>query len=123
MMNAKKMVTSVSPNDAIQFTLRLDRIEIGKLTYYPWNARWSFKYSDQFKSVKHLRPLLEFPDLNREYVSPELWSFFSLRIPSMERFEIADVLKKNHVSPDDKPSLLKLFGRLSAANPFELVPA
>ncbi len=103
------------------FLLRLGKLPVGKLTYSEGN--WVFEYSEEFRRSPAARPLLEFPDLNAQYTSPYLWAFFALRIPSLSNPQIVDILRSEKISSDDKPRLLSHFGRLTATNPFELIPS
>jgi hypothetical protein len=63
---------------------------------------------------------VEFPDVHKTYVNEELWQFFASRIPSTEQPEVEAILKREHVKEDDAVGLLKLFGKRTIANPFEL---
>jgi hypothetical protein len=107
----------------IEFTLWYRDILIGNLSFDPHEGIWQFAYSEEFKKKADLRPLFEFPDLDKIYRSKALWTSFRLRIPSVKRDEIAQKMKEKSVSPSDIPGLLKLFGRRTASDPFELIPA
>lgn len=106
------------PEALAKFLLTYDDLLIGTLTVE--NGLWKFEYSDKFKSEDELRPIVEFPDVNRIYVNEDLWQFFASRIPSTEQPEVEKILKREHVDEDDAVGLLKLFGKRTIANPFEL---
>jgi len=111
--------TVKAPQDAdAKFLLTYDVLLVGTLTVE--SGMWKFEYSDQFRSEDKLRPLVEFPDVNKTYVNEELWQFFASRIPSTERPEVEQILRREHVEEDDAVALLKLFGKRTIANPFEL---
>jgi HipA-like protein len=106
------------PEAHAKFLLTYDHLLIGTLTVE--DGIWKFEYSDKFKLADELRPIVEFPDLNKIYENEELWQFFASRIPSTEQPEVEEILKREHVDEDDAVGLLKLFGRRTIANPFEL---
>ena len=106
------------PEARAKFLLTYDDLLVGTLTVE--NSLWKFEYSDNFKSEVELRPIVEFPDVDKVYVNEELWQFFASRIPSTEQPEIEKILRREHVQEDDAVGLLKLFGKRTIANPFEL---
>ena len=110
----------------IGFRLWYGNVYVGDLTFDPKTGVWQFAYTSEFKAWsadQRVRPLFEFPDLDRIYSSKELWSSFRLRIPSLKRDEIAKEVEKKHINPNDIPSLLRLFGRRTVSDPYELIPA
>jgi HipA-like protein len=102
-----------------RFLLRHKGTTIGTLALS--QGEWTFSYSDEFKSGSSLRTITEFPDVDRTYVSRELWPFFLMRIPSLRRTAIRDIIAKEQIDEHDEAELLKRFGRETIANPFELV--
>jgi len=106
------------PQAHAKFLLTYGDLLVGILTVE--NGLWKFEYSDKFRSEEDLRPIVEFPDLNKVYVNEDLWQFFASRIPSTEQPEVEEILKREHVYEDDAVGLLKLFGKRTIANPFEL---
>ena len=84
---------------------------------------WRFEYSDDFRGNGTLRPIVEFPDINKIYHSSELWQFFASRIPSLEQAEVEEILKREHIEEDDAVRLLKRFGERTITNPFYLKAA
>ena len=106
------------PEAHAKFLLTYDDLLVGTLTVK--DGLWKFEYSDKFKSEEELRPIVEFPDVNKIYVNEDLWQFFASRIPSTEQPEVGEILRREHVEEDDAVGLLKLFGKRTIANPFEL---
>jgi len=106
------------PEAHAKFLLTYDDLLVGTLTVE--DGLWKFEYSDNFRLEDELRPIVEFPDVNKIYVNEELWQFFASRIPSTEQPEVEEILKREHIQEDDAVGLLKLFGKRTIANPFEL---
>lgn len=106
------------PEAHAKFLLTYNDLLVGILSVQ--DGLWKFEYSDRFKSEADLRPIVEFPDVNKIYVNEDLWQFFASRIPSTEQPEVEKILKREHVNEDDAVGLLKLFGKRTIANPFEL---
>ena len=96
------------PGVEAKFYLKYDDLLIGTLSVQ--DGRWRFEYSDKFRRNTVLRPIVEFPDVNKAYESSELWQFFASRIPSPEQSEIEDILKRADIKEDDAISFLKPFG-------------
>jgi HipA-like protein len=106
------------PEAHAKFLLTYDDLLVGTLTVD--GGLWRFEYSDKFRLEDELRPIVEFPDVNKTYINEELWQFFASRIPSTERPEVEQILRREHVDEHDAVGLLKLFGKRTIANPFEL---
>ena len=106
------------PEAHAKFLLTYDDLLVGTLTVE--KGIWKFEYSEKFKLEADLRPIVEFPDVNKVYMNEDLWQFFASRIPSTEQPEVEKILKREHVEEDDAVGLLKLFGKRTIANPFEL---
>ncbi len=116
-LGMKKELT-VAPDVQAEFLLFLSNLLVGKLSVI--EGRWEFKYSDEFKLKTELRPLVEFPDLDKVYENDELWQFFASRIPSTEQPDVETVLESENIAEDDLVALLKRFGKRTITNPFEL---
>lgn len=104
-----------------KFLLKYGDLVVGTLSTA--NEVWSFEYSDEFKQQNLLRPLVEFPDVNKPYESSDLWQFFASRIPSPEQAEVEEILRRENIEEDDAVRLLERFGKRTIANPFELEAA
>lgn len=108
----------VEAHKSATFKLTLDGLVVGYLKLE--GSRWIFEYSDEFKEAKGIQPLTNFPDINKTYVSEELWPFFSARIPSMSRSRVKNAARKQGIDENDLIGLLNRFGRKTITNPFEL---
>lgn len=106
------------PEVRAEFKLFLDELLVGTLSVA--DSLWKWEYSSEFKKQDELRPLVDFPDVDKIYESKELWQFFVMRIPSPEQAEVEEILKREHIREDDAVSLLKRFGERTIANPFRL---
>jgi len=114
----KRRIKILNREEQAEFLLFLSNLLVGKLSVI--EGRWQFKYSDEFKLKTELRPLVEFPDLDRVYENDELWQFFASRIPSTEQPDVETVLESENIAEDDPIALLKRFGKRTITNPFEL---
>lgn len=113
-----KRELAVTAEDVAVFDLVLGTLPVGKLSVK--KGVWHFEYSDEFKQTPKLRPLVEFPDLEKIYEQPELWQFFISRIPSTLQPDVERVLEEEHIDDDDLVALLRRFGRKTVTSPFEL---
>ena len=91
---------------------------VGKLSWR--NGRWTFSYSDAFRSQNEIAPLVGFLDVDRVYESSELWPFFVSRIPGTRRPKIRSIIDEEGIDERDLAALLTRFGRKTIANPFVL---
>lgn len=105
----------------LSFRVRLNDLEVGELTRD--GAEWVFRYSDAFRSQNAVKPIMDFPQVDAEYRSKELWPFFCLRIPSLAQPVVQQRLANKQIAEADEGTMLREFGRWSVANPFELEPA
>ncbi len=99
------------------FFLKYNNQEIGKLSFD--KETWHFEYSEWFKNQDDFRPLIEFPDKEKHYQSPELWTFFASRIPSLKQPKVQEFISENN-DKVDFIELLKKFGKTSINNPYHL---
>lgn len=95
------------------FELLLGKMLVGKLLYE--NGMWTFMYSDEYKQQNRYEPLVNFPNLNQEYKSDQLWPFFASRLPGVSE------LKENDKSESDVLTLLRKYGQHVITNPYKLV--
>ncbi|MCW5961305.1 MAG: HipA N-terminal domain-containing protein [Pyrinomonadaceae bacterium] len=107
-----------SPEVKAEFLLFHGSLLVGTLNVI--EGHWQFKYSEEFKLRTELRPLVEFPDLDKIYKNEELWQFFASRIPSTEQPDVEEVLETENIDETDVVALLKRFGTRTITNPFEL---
>jgi len=108
----------VEEHKTASFNLTLDNLLVGTLKYE--NKKWIFEYSESFREAKGIKPLTNFPDIQKKYISEELWPFFSARIPSLSRSRVKKAAEKQGIDENDLISLLDRFGRKTITNPFEL---
>jgi HipA-like protein len=101
-----------------EFRLTHGPLLIGILTFE--KGLWAFSYSEEFKKRKDLRPIVQFPDKEKEYHSDELWPFFGMRIPSLKQPSVGKIVEAERIDTNDRVELLKRFGRRTVSNPYEL---
>jgi HipA-like protein len=106
------------PNTEIVFKLFFNELEIG--TLHLKAGIWTFTYSDNFKAQDYIKPLLNFPQVDKVYTSEELYPFFVERIPGLGQTKVQEIIRKEKIDEHNEAVLLKRFGRLTIANPFEL---
>ena len=107
-------------DEKIAFKVMFGSLVIGTLRAD--KGQWVFAYSQDFHKQSEIKPIMDFPTLDREYRSPTLWPFFALRIPSPKQAEVRDFIERQPEEKVDEGILLKEFGTRSIANPFRLVP-
>jgi hypothetical protein len=98
------------------FFLYYKNILIGTLDYK--DEFWLFNYSYEFKNQNKILPLINFPSLNKNYISKELWPFFKCRLPGDN-----NPLIKNKLQDREEFSqytMLVHYGKHTIANPFIL---
>jgi HipA-like protein len=119
LLKPESLGTTFTPTDAVmRFQLMYQNLLIGELLLQ--NGKWRFKYSDAFKAQSILKPLVEFPDIHKLYISEELSPFFLERIPGLGQPKVQEILSKENIDEQNTAALLKRFGRVSITNPFKL---
>lgn len=108
----------VESNHQVSFKLLLDNLDVGILKFE--GNTWEFKYTEDFKAINDIKPLADFPEINKIYTNKELWPFFSSRIPSLARNRIRTVIKNEGIKETDLLALLSRFGKQTITNPFVL---
>jgi HipA-like protein len=103
---------------AVAFNLHLDSLLVGTLTRE--GDEWVFSYSWEFQNQRRVKPIVDFPQVDRQYRSTELWPFFALRIPSLTQAHVRSYLRESGRDDVDAADLMEQFGRHSIANPFVL---
>lgn len=110
------------PDERASFTLFFVDLPIGSLELT--DGIWVFTYSPQFRrqvaSPGGLAPLVDFPDPNKVYRSPDLWPFFIARIPSVAQPQVLAEIKQRGLDERSAPQLLRAFGEKVISNPFLL---
>lgn len=82
-----------------------------------------FTYDDAYVRNPRSTPIRAFPDMRKEYRHTELWPFFEVRIPALDRPEVKQLLIAHQIDPGDKMAVLRVLGRRTITNPYELRPA
>jgi HipA-like protein len=103
------------------FILALGDFKIGILRYE--KGVWYFEYTSEFISKKPFAPIRDFPDTQKKYQASELWPFFATRIPSLNQPFHLKKIEKANIDKNNEVSLLKVFGKDTITNPFQLFPA
>ncbi len=119
--NWLKGVEPLPVEETLALTVMLGDCEVGTLTAD--KGEWEFLYSEQFRRQNEIKPIVDFPDVQKTYRSRTLWPFFALRIPSPTQPAVRDFIEGRPGRKADEGLLLKEFGTRSVANPFRLVPA
>ena len=86
------------------------------------SGEYIFRYSEVFKHRLEVPPIGAFPDRNREYRSRELWPFFQVRIPPVDRPDVRQILEEKKLDRSDLMSLLPALGGRAVTSPYDLVP-
>lgn len=81
---------------------------------------WTFEYAEDFKIQDEIKPLPDFPDIDKVYNSDELYPFFIQRIPSLSQPKVEETIQKEHIDRTNLVELLKRFGKISINNPYKL---
>jgi HipA-like protein len=100
--------------------MKSDRVEIGVLAKE--GPEFVFKYAESFLQRTDLPSLSAFPDRTREYRSRHLWPFFAVRLPPLDREDIAEIVRAQALDPADPMALLAVLGRKTVTSPYELRP-
>ncbi len=108
---------STPVNRIAEFDLKYRELIIGTLQYQ--NGQWSFAYSEAFKNQNQIQNIVDFPNKDKIYQSHMLFPFFSSRIPSLQRLKIQKAIPESFTM--DEVGLLKMFGKQSIANPYQLI--
>jgi HipA-like protein len=69
-----------------------------------------FRYDPKFVRSEGAKPISAFPDLDEEYRREDLWPFFAVRLPPVDREDVRRVLKERHIPESD---VLRLLGEVS----------
>lgn len=100
------------------FALKYKSLLVGELKLT--EGIWSFEYSAAFKKQDEIKPLADFPDVDKVYKSKELYPFFLHRIPSIKQPKVQRQIKEHKIDATNEADLLRFFGIHSISNPFSL---
>ncbi len=108
-----------SKEEKAEFLLQYHNLDVGRLSLR--EGTWHFEYTNAFRRQKRIRPIVNFPHLDKHYKSDTLWPFFVIRIPGLKQPAIQSEIKENELDERNEAQLLKHFGKTSIANPFILI--
>ena len=101
-----------------KFVLSFQNKTIGILEFD--GVKWVFQYSEEYKKDQFVKPIIDFPDINKIYEFDDLVPFFASRIPNLNQPFHRKKLEKYDGDRNDLVSLLQIFGQRSINNPFNL---
>lgn len=109
----------VTPADVTTtFVLQFEDLPVGFLTLA--NGIWQFSYSEEFKRQSEVKPLVDFPQLEKVYRNDHLWPFFLARIPSLSQPQVEETIRREGLDRNSSAALLRRFGERTISNPFVL---
>ena len=99
---------------------------IGRLDVSEKDPKYRFRYIEgvnRAHSEVGFPPLLDFPDLDKDYRSPRIFSLFKNRIMSPRRPDFKDYMRSLNLSEDADPfEILSVNGGYRATDNFEVFP-
>ena len=95
-----------------------DQVLIGALTNEA--GEYVFRYDHAYVERDEYPALAAFPDKQREYRSRDLWPFFDVRLPPLERSDVRQLIKARNIDAGDTLRLLAELGRRTITTPYEL---
>lgn len=101
-----------------EFVLAYEELPVGYLRLH--EGRWQYRYAREFRHQSQVKPLVDFPDVDKVYESTDLWPFFLSRIPSLAQPQVQEVIHKEGLDEHSDVDLLRRFGTRSISNPFVL---
>lgn len=111
-----------TPKDVhAEFILKYEDLKVGFLELN--DGVWKFSYSEEFKEQEKLRPIVQFPNVQKIYKNEDLWPFFTIRIPGLNQPAIQKILDSEKIDRSNEVELLKRFGKKTISNPYKLVVA
>lgn len=94
------------------------RVLIGVLSNE--TGEYVFRYDAGYVAREDYPALAAFPDKQREYRSRELWPFFDVRLPPLNRADIQRLIRERKIDGGDTLRLLAELGRRTVTTPYEL---
>ncbi len=77
------------------------------------------KFVFRYDPAYHADPISAFSDLDKEYRSGELWPFFSVRIPPIDREDMREAIAARNIKSDQPIELLGKVANFSVTSPYE----
>ncbi len=90
-----------------------DPVLIGRLTCD--EDVYVFEYDPSYSFT----PISSFPDRNRVYRSKQLWPFFAIRIPPLDREDVREEITNRDLGEDQVLEILASVAKVSVSNPYE----
>ncbi len=85
-------------------------------------GEYVFRYSEPFKRRVEIPPIGAFPRRNLAYRSRELWPFFQVRLPPLDRPDVRQVVEDRKLDKNDLMAFLPELGGNAVTSPYNLVP-
>ena len=87
------------------------------------NGKYEFKYTNLAKKAQEdgFKLLLAFPKIDKKYTNEKMFPVFSSRIPSENRVDIDEILKKYNMEKYDEFELLKRTGAKTPLDTLEFI--
>ncbi len=106
---------SAPQQKALEIYLEKERGEclVGHLFHE--NSEFVFRYNADYNSA----PIPAFPSLEDEYRSEDLWPFFAVRIPPLEREDVQREMSERHIEKDQIIDILGSLARFSVTSPYQ----
>lgn len=105
-------------DEKVTFGVFYKTLPIGELTLS--KGLWTFSYAQMFKQQNEIKPIVDFPDVNKQYKSEGLFPFFIHRIPSLSQPKVQATIKKEDIDKNNEVEMLKRFGEYAITNPFRV---
>lgn len=90
-----------------------DDILVGRLSCE--EGEFVFRYDENYKG----KPISAFPEIEHEYRSRNLWPFFAIRIPPLDREDMRREIEKQSLRDDQILEILGSVAKVSVTNPYE----
>ena len=82
-------------------------------------GEWTFCYDSGYAEDATAPAISAFPDKGKIYRSRDLWPFFYVRLPPLEREDIKEIVQREGLKEKDKLRLLGFLSRRAITSPFE----
>jgi len=79
-----------------------------------------FRYDSGYAADPTAEPIPAFPDRESEYRSKDLWPFFAVRIPPVNRQDVSAALEHRGIRPDQTLEILGALASRTISNPYKL---
>lgn len=83
-------------------------------------GEYVFRYDAAYAERADYPALPAFPEKQREYRSRDLWPFFNVRLPPLDRADVKRLIRERNIEAGDTLRLLAELGRRTITTPYEL---